>query len=127
MTNEQITQSKGKKIASWILVGLLGALFIFSASMKLMGGEQVVASFSKLGLNGKETLIGIGELIAALLFIIPRTSSIGVLLLTAHMGGAILVHMSQGEPYVFQAFILVLLWFANWLRNPEMLSSFTKN
>jgi hypothetical protein len=71
-------------------------------------------------------LIGGGELIAAILFIIPRTSSLGVLLLSSHMGGAIVVHMGQGEPYSFQAIILVLLWVANWLRNPEMFASFNK-
>lgn len=126
MTNEQPEISKGRKIAAWVLVGLLGALFLFSASMKLKGGEQIIASFAKLGLTGKEMLIGVGELIATLLFIIPRTTSLGVLLLSAHMGGAIVVHMGQGEPYAFQAIILVLVWVAGWLRNPEMFASFTK-
>jgi hypothetical protein len=126
MTNEQTEISKGRKIAAWVLVGLLGALFIFSASMKLKGGEEIAANFAKLGLTGKEMLIGSGELIAALLFIIPRTSSLGVLLLSSHMGGAILIHMGQGESYTFQSIILVLLWVANWLRNPETFSSFTK-
>ena len=126
MTNEQPEISKGRKIAAWVLVGLLGALFLFSASMKLKGGEQIIASFAKLGLTGKEMLIGGGELIATLLFIIPRTTSLGVLLLSAHMGGAIVVHMGQGEPYAFQAIILVLVWVAGWLRNPEMFASFTK-
>ena len=126
MTNEQTGISKGRKIAAWVLVGLLGALFLFSASMKLIGGEQSAAAFAKLGLSGKEMLIGGGELLATLLFIIPRTSSLGVLLLSAHMGGAIVIHMGQGESYTVQSIILVLLWVANWLRNPEMLSSFTK-
>jgi hypothetical protein len=49
MTNEQIEISKIRKIAAWVLVGLLGALFIFSASMKLKGGEEMAASFAKLG------------------------------------------------------------------------------
>ena len=47
MTNEQTNISKGRKIAAWILVGLIGALFIMSASMKLMGGEQIAANFAK--------------------------------------------------------------------------------
>lgn len=118
--------SKGRKITGWVLVGLMGALFIMSASMKLMGGEEVAANFAKWGLDGKLMLIGVGELIAAILFIIPRTSSLGVLLLSAHMGGAIATHMEHGEMFIPQAVILLVVWIANYLRNPEMLSSFTK-
>jgi len=126
MTNEQINISKGRKITGWILVGITSALFIMSAVMKLMGGEELAANFAKIGLDGKQMLIGTGELLATILFIIPRTSSLGVLLLTAHMGGAIVVHMAQGEMYIAQVIILLLLWLANWFRNPEMFASFTK-
>ncbi len=126
MTNEQNNISKGRKITGWIMVGLMGALFIMSASMKLIGGEELAANFAKFGLDGKQMLIGAGELIAAILFLIPKTSSLGVLLLSAHMGGAIATHMEHGEMYMPQAIILLVVWIANWLRNPEMLASFTK-
>ena len=126
MTNEQNNSSKGRKIAGWILVGLMGALFLMSASMKLIGGEQIAANFAKFGLDGRQILIGAGELIAAILFIIPKTSSLGVLLLSAHMGGAIATHMEHGEMFILQAVILLVVWIANWLRNPEMSASFTK-
>ncbi|AFM13941.1 hypothetical protein Turpa_3303 [Turneriella parva DSM 21527] len=42
------------------------------------------------------------------------------------MGGAIATHMEHGEMYLPQAIILLLVWGANYLRNPEMLDSFTK-
>ncbi|MES2139292.1 MAG: DoxX family protein [Bacteroidota bacterium] len=126
MTNEQNNISKGRKITSWILVGIIGALFIMGGVMKLMGGEELAANFAKIGLDGKQMLIGTGELLAAILFIIPRTSSLGVLLLSAHMGGAIVVHMAQGEMYIVQVIVLLLLWLTNWFRNPEMFASFTK-
>src|SRR5437016_455142 len=126
MTNEKPTISKGRKITGWILTGLLGALFVMAASMKLIWGDAVAANFAKYGLDNKQMLIGAGELISAILFLIPKTSSLGVLLLSAHMGGAIATHMEHGEPYFFQSVILVLVWIANWLRNPEMLASFSK-
>jgi len=75
---------------------------------------------------GKLMLIGMGELIAAILFLIPRTSSLGVLLLSAHLGGAIVTHMSNAEMFIPQIVMLLLVWVANYLRNPEMLASFTK-
>jgi uncharacterized membrane protein YphA (DoxX/SURF4 family) len=120
--------SKTRKIINWIFVGLMSALFIMSASMKLMAGAdaEIAVNFVKWGLEGKLMLIGIGELIAAILFLIPRTSSLGVLLLSAHLGGAIATHMEHGEMFIPQAIMLLLVWVANYLRNPEMLASFTK-
>jgi len=126
MESERNTISKGRKIAAWIIVGLLGLLFIMSGTMKLIGGAEVTAMFARFGLNDKQILIGVGELVAAILFVIPRTSSLGVLLLSSHMGGAIATHMEHGEMFIFPAIVLLLVWISNWLRNPEMLSSFTK-
>ena len=118
--------SKKRKIINWTFVGLMSALFIMSAIMKLMAGAdaEIAVNFVKWGLEGKLMLIGMGELIAAILFLIPRTSSLGVLLLSAHLGGAIATHMEHGEMFIPQAVMLLLVWVANYLRNPEMLSSF---
>ena len=67
------------------------------------------------------TIIGLGELASALLFLVPLTAPLGTLLLSSYMGGAIIVHMvKQGEKaeesFVFQAVILILVWVAGWLR-----------
>ena len=118
--------SKGRRITGWVLAGLLTALFAMSAMGKLSGGEEMVENFEKWGLDGRLVLIGIGELVAALLFIITRTSSLGVLLLSAHMGGAIVTHMSNAESFIFQSVILVLIWVTAWVRNPDTLISFSK-
>jgi hypothetical protein len=126
MTNQPETISKGRKIAAWIMVGLSTALLLFSGTMKLIGAPEVAATFSKYGLDGKMTLIGIGELATAILFFIPRTSSLGVLLFSAYIGGAIATHMEHDEPYMVAALILIFGWFANWLRNPEMFYSLRK-
>lgn len=118
--------SKGRKTTGWILAGLLTALIAMSAIGKLSGGEEMVSNFSKWGLEGKLTLIGIGELIAGILFIVPKTSSLGVLLLSAHFGGAIATHMEHGEMFMPQAIILVIIWITAWIRNPETMNSFRK-
>ncbi|MGE0568547.1 MAG: DoxX family protein [Bacteroidia bacterium] len=125
---ETILISKSRKVTAWIFIGIMSALFIMSASMKLMAGAdvEIAKNFVKWGLDGKLMLIGMGELIAAILFLIPRTSSLGVLLLSAHLGGAIVTHMSNAEMFIPQVIMLLLVWVANYLRNPEMLASFKK-
>ena len=62
--------SKSRKITAWILVGLMSALFIMSALMKLTAGvdSETAKNFAKFGLEGKGSLIGMGELISAILF-----------------------------------------------------------
>ncbi len=62
------------------------------------------------------TVIGVGELAAAALFLVPLTAPLGTLLLSSYMGGAILVHMTKQEPFVPQSVILLLVWLAGWLR-----------
>ncbi len=116
--------TKARPIAAWILTGLLAALFIGSASGKLMKAAPVVEMFEKFGLGNEILLIGCGELASALLFVIPRTHSLGVLLLSAYMGGAIVTHMQHGESYVVQSVILALIWAAGFLRRPALLGSF---
>jgi DoxX-like family len=116
--------SRARQIAGWFLTGLLTALFVASATMKLMRATQVVEMFQKWGLGNEVLLIGAGELTSALLFLIPRTHSLGLLLLSAYMGGAIVTHMQHGESYVGQSIMLVLIWIAGYLRYPQVLQSF---
>jgi len=120
------TPSLVRRIAAWVLAGLLTALFMFSAIGKLAGAAQVVDVMQKWGLRDHVLLIGVGELTSALLFLIPRTHSLGLLLLTAYMGGAIVTHMQHGEAYVSQSVILVLIWVTGFLHHPEVLESFRR-
>lgn len=118
------SQSKGRRIAAWILTILISLLFTVSAIFKFIGPPEVIQPAEKWGLKDHLMLIAVGELVSALLFLIPRTHSLGVLLLSAYMGGAIVTHMQNAEPYYSQSVLLVLIWIAGYLRHPELLQSF---
>ena len=112
------------KIAGLVLHLLIGGLLIFTGSQKVLGSvppEPLV----KLGLGEQVRVIGTGALLTALLLLIPRTSSLGILLTSAFWGGAICIHMAHGDPYLIQAVLLVLSWAGAYLRNPATLSSFS--
>lgn len=117
---------KNRKITGWVMAGLITALLVMSASNKLMRNPEMVSNFEKWGLSSRMIVIALGEIISAILFLIPRTSVLGTLLLSAHFGGAIAVHMSNGEPYTFQSIILVLIWITGWVRNPELFATLIK-
>lgn len=118
------SQSKGRRIAAWTLTGVITLIFVSSAVFKFLAAPEVVVLFEKWGLRDQLILIGVGELVSAILFNIPRTSSLGVLLLSAYMGGAVVTHMQNGEPYYGQSVLLLLIWVALYLRHPELLQSF---
>jgi hypothetical protein len=112
------------KLAGLILHLLIGGLLILTGSQKILGLVPPEA-LGRFGLGEQVRWIGAGALLSALLLLIPRTSSLGLLLTSAFWGGAICIHMAHGEPYLFQVVLLVLTWVGAYLRNPATLSSFS--
>jgi hypothetical protein len=112
------------KITGLVLHCLIGGLLIFTGSAKILGLVPPEA-MAKYGLGEQARLIGAGAILTALLLLIPRTSSLGILLTSSFWGGAICTHMAHNEPYLFQAVMLVLSWAGAYLRNPATLSSFS--
>jgi len=79
---------------------------------------------AKMGLSLPIRVIGLGELACAILFLVPRTSSLGVLLTSGFWGGAICLHMSKGDSFVLQSAFLLLTWVGAYLRVPATFASF---
>jgi hypothetical protein len=112
-----------KVINGWVLHGLIGGIMILAGSAKIFGlfpPDQV----AKMGLSLPIAVIGAGELASAVLLLIPRTSSLGLLLTSAFWGGAICLHISKGDPFVLQSAFLLLTWVGAYLRVPGALASF---
>ena len=112
-----------KTVAGWVLHGLVAGIVPLAGSAKVLGlfpPEQV----EKLGLSVPIQVIGAGELVSAILLLVPRTASLGVLLTSGFWGGAICLHMSKGEPFVLQSASLLLTWVGAYLRVPGTFASF---
>jgi len=110
--------TKTSKIIAWVISGLLTALYLFSASGKLfLHPEQMV----QMHLGDWRIIIAIGEITSALLFLFPKTNKIGTLLLSAYMGGAIIIHMTGGMSIILPSVVLILVWITGVIRNPELL------
>jgi uncharacterized membrane protein YphA (DoxX/SURF4 family) len=112
--------SKSRKIIGWTLTILVSALLLFSVSGKLFNPEMQ-AGMAAWGLEDYIIIIAIGELLAALLFLLPSTNLIGAFLLSSHMGGAIVVHMSHDESFLMQSVVLVVVWIIAFIRNPKLI------
>ena len=76
---------KTRKIIGWIFSGLLVAVFAGSAFMKLSQNPEAIARAASFGFS-RETnfIIGLVVMVSLILFLIPRTSVIGVMFLVAY-------------------------------------------
>jgi len=110
--------SKPRKIAAWIISGLLTALYIYSASGKLFLHPEQMA---QMHLGDWRIIIALGELASAFLFLFPKTNKIGTLLLSSYMGGAIIIHMTAGMSIMMPAVVLILVWTVGIIRNPDLI------
>ena len=111
-----------KKIAGWSLNILVAAFLIGpSAIGKFVDWEGKDAMFRHLGFTNELIFrIGVLEILIAILFIIPRTSFIGAILITAYLGGATVTHVRVGDPFFMPIIIGVVLWLSYGLRCPEI-------
>lgn len=102
------------KIAT-ILSALFAIAMTGSIAGKLLQSEQMQQMFQSHGLAGWLVIIGMGELVSLLAFLIPKTRAFGSLLLSSYFGGAIVLHMSHSEPFVAPAGFLLYVWLVTWL------------
>ena len=109
-----------KKVGGWVLHGLIAGMMILAGSAKVLG------LFPPAGLSLPIQVIGVGELASAILLLIPRTSSLGLLLTSGFWGGAICLNMSKpDETFVMQSVFLLVTWVGGYLRVPGAFGSFT--
>lgn len=121
-TGAKMNTRKKSTIAGWILSGLLALLLIgASASAKLTAWEGKSEMFAKIGWSENGMFwIGIVEVSVTILFLIPRTSFIGAILLAAYLGGATATHVRMEEPFFIPIIVGIAAWVALGLRNPAV-------
>lgn len=107
-----------------IFFAIATLFLLFDGVTKLFTPPAVVAAFTRLGIPlHVATAIGILELVCVALYIVPRTSVLGAILLAAYLGGAVAIHVRAGStPFeiVFPVLIALLLWGALFLRDPRV-------
>ncbi len=119
------TISKKKYWAGGIISALAVLFLLFDSVIKLMSIGPVVESFNQLGYPPRYALgIGILELFCVVVYVIPRTSVFGAVLLTGYLGGAIATHVRIGSPLfthtLFPIYIGLLIWIGLFLREDRL-------
>ena len=108
--------------AGRIMSGVAVLFLLFDSVGKVLKLAPVVEGTTQLGYP-VSVLLGIGtvELLCLVVYMIPRTSILGAILLTGYLGGAVATHVRIGSPLfshvLFPIYVAVLIWGGLYLRD----------
>jgi hypothetical protein len=119
------SSAKKRSIAGYVLTGLVAAFLTFDTVMKLLQLAPAVQGTTELGYPaGTVVAIGAIELVCLVLYLVPRTSVLGALVLTGYLGGAIATHVRVGSPLpthtLFPIYVALMVWGGLYLRESRL-------
>jgi hypothetical protein len=123
MLSDTQTDYVSKKMlwAGYIISALPVLMLIVSGAMKLVKSVPVVEGFIRFGYPESLAFgIGLVELACVAIYVIPRTSVLGAILLTGYLGGATATHLRIGDPFFAPIVLGVLVWGGLFLRDARL-------
>jgi len=112
-----------KMIWTGRIIGALPVMvLLFSGVLKLAKPPAVVEGFNKFGYPERLLRpLGILEIGCTVIYLIPRTSVLGAILLTGYLGGATATHVRVLDPSFIMPFSAgVLVWLGLFLREQRL-------
>jgi hypothetical protein len=121
-----VGETKGRRWLFWIgwIVSLWPAFVVgMSAHWKLSRNPGYVHEFARIGWPEHALpLLACLQLGCIILFLIPRTSVLGAVLLTGYLGGAVAAYTRIGDAYpiVVPLSTSMIAWLGIWLRDGRL-------
>jgi hypothetical protein len=105
----------------WALSILPALMLLFSASLKLTGGQGLAEGFAHLGWPLTQAIpLAVLEISCTVIYLIPRTAVLGAILVTGYMGGAVATHTRVGDPLWGPILVGVFVWAGLYLREARL-------
>ena len=110
----------------FVMSALVVLFLLMDAGMKLAALRPVLEAGQQIGFPGADKARKLGALLlfCTLLYVYPRTSLLGAILVTAFLGGAVATHVRLGNPLfthvLFGVYVGVLMWGGLVLRDPRL-------
>jgi len=104
----------------------VAALFLaFDTILKVLRLDPAVEGTTSLGYPADSVLwIGGLEMVCLVLYLLPRTTFLGALLMTGYLGGAVATHVRIASPLMthtfFPVYVALVLWAGLYLREPRL-------
>ena len=116
-----------KRRIGYGLSALVIAFMLFDGGIKLVPLDVVIKATTELGYPPSAALmrgLGVTGLACTALYAWPRTATLGAVLLTAYMGGAVATHLRVGSPLfshvLFGVYLALMAWGGLWLRDARV-------
>jgi DoxX-like family len=110
-----MNQSKKTTWISYVMQGLVSAMMLMGAVMNLTKSEMAIKGAVEMGYSESVLpILGIIALLSVGLYLWPKTTFYGAILLTAWYGGAVATHVIKGDT-LSTTIMPVLFSFASWL------------
>ena len=107
--------------AGYLLSAIPVLMLLMSAIMKISKNAMVMEGMPQMGYPVALAVpIGVVELLCTILYLVPRTSVLGAILLTGYLGGATATHVRIEEPFVGPVIFGILLWGGLFLRDARI-------
>ena len=119
--------TKTRRVAGYVMSGLVIAFMLFDAGMKLIPLDVVIKATAELGYPASSELargLGAVALACTVLYAFPRTATLGAILVTGYMGGTVAAHLRVGNPLfshmLFGVYLAALAWGGLYLRDRRL-------
>ena len=122
MSSESAPTSRKMLWVSYIISALPALLLLFSGIAKLMKPAPIVQGFAHFGYP-ESVIFGLGilEIACTIIYLIPRTSILGAILLTGYLGGATATNVRIGDPqFLMPVIVGVFVWGGLFFRDPRI-------
>ena len=125
---DSVAGASSSKRSVWIgrvLSGLVVLFLIPDGIIKFIKPAPVVDAFAHLGWPlSLANVLGVVLLLCTAVYVLPRTSVLGAILLTGYLGGAVATHLRAGDPLfshvLFPTYLGVVLWLGLYLRDSRL-------
>lgn len=120
-----VSNSKGRLWTGRIMSGIAALFLLFDGVIHVLKITPVVDAFAQLGYPlGVSVSLGVIEIVCVILYLIPRTSAFGAILLTGYLGGAVATQVRVGAPLfsttLFPVYVALLVWGGLYLRDDRV-------
>lgn len=110
-----------------VMSAMVILMLLFSGGIKVAGRPEVATTLTSLGWPVTAGVpIGILELTIALLYALPRTATLGAVLMTGLLGAAMATHIRVDSPLfshvLFGLYMGLFAWGGLWLRDGRLRS-----